>query len=233
MIGASNPFMSKRSVPVMQQPSARLRRRFLIGPWVAHRPHVHHILWMLGLTPATTQTTVNEQDCLVRHAAGRKRLVEIGVWHGFNSRRLREVMAPDGVLFAVDPFPIGRFRFNPQFLVARGEVHAVRNGCVRWMRMTGVEAGQAFRAHGEEPVDFIFIDGDHSYEGLRGDWQIWSELLACGGIMALHDSRSTPERPIDEAGSVVFTNEVIRNDPRYEIVETVDSMTILCRRTLL
>ncbi len=51
--------------------------------------------------------------------------------------------------------------------------------------------------------------------------------------MALHDSRSTPERPIDQAGSVVFTNEVIRHDPRYEIIETVDSLTILCRRTLL
>lgn len=37
------------------------------------------------------------------------------------------------------------------------------------------------------PVDFLFIDGDHSEEGVRSDWAMYSPLVRKGGIAALHD----------------------------------------------
>jgi hypothetical protein len=37
-------------------------------------------------------------------------------------------------------------------------------------------------------VDFAFIDGDHSYLGLRKDIFLAKELLRIGGLMALHDT---------------------------------------------
>ena len=77
----------------------------------------------------------------------------------------------------------------------------------------------------------MFIDGDHSEEGLLADWRTWSPLVEPGGIVALHDSRSTPERPIDEAGSVKVTNEVILRDARFAVVDTVDSLTVLRKRS--
>ena len=63
------------------------------------------LLWSIGLSSAQTQTTASERDCLARHANGRRRLVEIGVWQGVTTSRLAACMARDGVLFAVDPFP--------------------------------------------------------------------------------------------------------------------------------
>jgi predicted O-methyltransferase YrrM len=150
--------------------------------------------------------------------------VEIGVWHGVTTRRLRAAMDPDGVLTAVDPFPVGRLGFSVQERIARHEVDAVANGHVNWMRTSGVDAA---RHHG--PVDFVFIDGDHSEQGLLADWRAWSSLVETGGVIALHDSRSTPDRPIDDAGSVKVTNEVIVRDPRFGVVETVDSLTVLRR----
>jgi hypothetical protein len=48
--------------------------------------------------------------------------------------------------------------------------------------------------------------------------------------VALHDSRSTPTRPIDDAGSVKVTSQVIRPDPRFAVVDEVDSLTVLRRR---
>jgi predicted O-methyltransferase YrrM len=36
--------------------------------------------------------------------------------------------------------------------------------------------------------DFIFIDGDHSFDGIKRDWADWSRRLSKGGIIALHDS---------------------------------------------
>lgn len=189
----------------------------------------HLLLWRAGLARAETQTTEAERACLARHAEGRRRLVEIGIWHGVTTTRLRDAMAPDGVLFAVDPYPVGRLGFSAQRYIAQREVAAVANGTVRWLRSTGAEAGRAFATAGEEPVDFVFIDGDHSYEALEGDWTAWSPLVAPGGLMALHDSRSTPERPIEDAGSVRYTTQVILRDPHFAVIDTVESLTVLRR----
>jgi predicted O-methyltransferase YrrM len=186
----------------------------------------HYIAWEIGLAPATTQTTAAERDCLARHAAGRRRLVEIGVWHGVTTRRLRAVMHPHGVLSAVDPFPVGRLGFSVQQRIARREVDAIANGAVAWLRTTGDRA-----ARNHAPVDFVFIDGDHSERGLLADWQAWSPLVEPGGIIALHDSRSTPERPIDGAGSVKVTNDVILRDRRFAVVDAVDSLTVLQKQS--
>ena len=185
----------------------------------------HYLAWRLGLASASTQTTDAERDCLAHHATGCARVVEIGVWHGVTTKRLRAVMHPNGVLTAVDPFPVGRLGFSAQQRIAEREVGAVSNGRVTWLRSTGADA-----ARGHAPIDFIFIDGDHSEIGLLTDWRAWSPLVQPGGIVALHDSRSYPERPIDDAGSVKVTTEVVLADERFTLVDTVDSVTVLQRK---
>ena len=55
----------------------------------------HFLVWRLGLAAAQTQTTPAERDCLALHAAGKRRCVEIGVWHGVTTCRLRAAMAVD------------------------------------------------------------------------------------------------------------------------------------------
>jgi len=185
----------------------------------------HYIAWAIGLAPAVTETTTAERDCLARHAAGRRRVVEIGVWHGVTTKRLRAAMHAQGVVSAVDPFPVGRLGFSVQQQIALREVNSIANGQVAWLRTTGAAA-----ARDHQSVDFVFIDGDHSEHGLLADWCAWSPLVEAGGIVALHDSRSTPERPIDDAGSVKVTNDVILRDERFSVVDTVDSLTVLRRR---
>ena len=37
------------------------------------------------------------------------------------------------------------------------------------------------------PVDFLFIDGDHTRAGVERDFTTYSELVADGGAIALHD----------------------------------------------
>jgi len=36
-------------------------------------------------------------------------------------------------------------------------------------------------------VDFLFIDGDHSFEGVKQDYLLYSQLVKQGGVIALHD----------------------------------------------
>jgi predicted O-methyltransferase YrrM len=38
-----------------------------------------------------------------------------------------------------------------------------------------------------EPLDALFIDGDHSYGGVRADFERYGRLVRRGGIIALHD----------------------------------------------
>jgi predicted O-methyltransferase YrrM len=185
--------------------------------------------WCLGLAPAQTQTTQAERDCIARHAAGRRRLAEVGVWHGVTTSRLRQAMAPDGVLLAIDPFPPGRLGFSTQRVIARRTVGRCRRGRVVWLRATGARAVDEPVVRELGGIDFLFIDGDHSYEGLRGDWEAWSPLIVPGGCVALHDSCSTPSNNIDDAGSVHYTREVIRADPRFEVLEVVDTLTVVRR----
>jgi predicted O-methyltransferase YrrM len=114
--------------------------------------------------------------------------------------------------------------------IAHREVAKVRNGTVRWVRKTGAEAAGDVAAEFGRSIDFVFIDGDHRYEGVKGDWEAWSPLLVPGGVIALHDSSSSMTRQIDDAGSVRFTRDVIRKDPRFAVVEVVDTLTVVVRR---
>jgi len=36
-------------------------------------------------------------------------------------------------------------------------------------------------------VDFLFIDADHTYEGVKQDFEMYSQLVSDGGIVAFHD----------------------------------------------
>lgn len=42
------------------------------------------------------------------------------------------------------------------------------------------------------PVDLLFIDGDHSMDGVSRDYEIYSHLVRSGGIIAFHDVSETP-----------------------------------------
>jgi predicted O-methyltransferase YrrM len=42
---------------------------------------------------------------------------------------------------------------------------------------------------GGQPIDFLFIDADHRYEGVRKDYQLYAPLVRPGGLIAFHDIR--------------------------------------------
>ena len=41
-----------------------------------------------------------------------------------------------------------------------------------------------------EPVDVVFIDGDHSEQGCELDWSSWHPFVAVGGYVVFHDARA-------------------------------------------
>ena len=45
------------------------------------------------------------------------------------------------------------------------------------------------------PIDLLFVDGDHRYEGVKRDFELWRPLVARTGILAFHDIVNHPEQP--------------------------------------
>lgn len=41
-------------------------------------------------------------------------------------------------------------------------------------------------------LDFLFIDGDHSYEGVKSDFDFYSPFVRSGGVVAFHDIAYPP-----------------------------------------
>jgi hypothetical protein len=57
------------------------------------------------------------------------------------------------------------------------------------------------------PIRLLWIDGDHSYQGCKTDFDLFSPCLADGGIVAFHDTLNTFEGPIR-----VFVENVLCSD---------------------
>ena len=46
---------------------------------------------------------------------------------------------------------------------------------------------QAAKAWDKGPIRFLFIDGDHSFEASKADYEVWRPHLAPGGLIGFHD----------------------------------------------
>lgn len=45
---------------------------------------------------------------------------------------------------------------------------------------------------GDRQIDYLFIDGDHTYEGVKQDYEMYGQLVRPGGLISFHDTHCTP-----------------------------------------
>jgi hypothetical protein len=145
-----------------------------------------------GLIPPRLMHTRPEADLLAELAAGRRTAVEIGVYEGSSALVLARALPVDAVLHLIDPF------VDSRGLAAgwRGSAWATRRVIERSVRQRG---GPTVRWHVErseqtgrvwaDPVDLVFIDGDHALETCRLDWELFSRWVTPGGVVVFHDAR--------------------------------------------
>src|SRR5262249_52045312 len=143
-----------------------------------------------GLRAPDTQTSAAERRCLERHARGRQRIVEIGVYHGANTALFRRIVDESGEVVGIDPHPGGRIGVSFERWIAEHEIARVRRAHARLLRQFSHEAATGWSV----PIDFLFIDGDHSWDAIARDWADWTPHVAPGGLVALHDSRPMHDR---------------------------------------
>lgn len=168
----------------------------------------HRTLWVaVGVQRAQPQHTAEEATCLTRWAAGRRRLVEIGVAEGASALVIRRAMHPTGDLWLIDPFHLSRNPlFNTGLVAAKRTVNRCRRGRVHFIIETSQDAAREW----SQPIDFVFVDGDHRREAVLADWQGFSQWIEVGGVVLLHDAVRRPGHPNGPADVI---DELFRRRP--------------------
>jgi predicted O-methyltransferase YrrM len=70
----------------------------------------------------------------------------------------------------------------------------------------------------DQEVDFLSIDSDHTYEGIKRDFQVYSPLVRKGGLIAFHDICKGPPELVGAVNK--FWNEIRPGYVRKEIVNS-------------
>ena len=70
---------------------------------------------------------------------------------------------------------------------------------------------------GDRTVDFMFIDGDPSYEGVKRDFDTYKSLLKKGSVVAFHDIASDKRENPDNLVSI-FWDEIKNDYPHKEFI---------------
>jgi predicted O-methyltransferase YrrM len=169
---------------------------------------------------------------LVRDMEPRK-VAEIGTATGGTLFMLTQVAAADAKIVSVD-LPGGRFG---------GETSSIGGRYPRWrgrlyrgfgrddqtvhvMRANSHDAStvEAVRSRLDGELEFLFIDGDHTYEGVKRDFELYSPFVREGGLVAFHDIvPSGPGRHGDPGGVPLFWRELSgRHSVEAEYVEDWD-----------
>ena len=68
-----------------------------------------------------------------------------------------------------------------------------------------------------QKADFLFIDGDHTYDGVKKDFEMYSPLVKKGGLIAFHDICPGLERKV--GGVPNFWQEIKKDFNYREIVQ--------------
>lgn len=116
--------------------------------------------------------------------------VEIGSAHGWSTCLIALALELNlsGKLYAVDPHLTNDWSdHNPDksLTALRGNLKAIGlTHRVQIIRQVTADAAPAL----PELVDFAFVDGDHSFEGVKTDWEVLKPRLAPWSVVVFHDS---------------------------------------------
>lgn len=133
---------------------------------------------------------MREWNAMLPFVRGARSILEIGSRFGESIYHMAKEMQAPGKVVVVD-LPAGDgTAVNPEpSLRERGD-----DICRMGFDFHGILANSRDpeviqKVHSHGPYDFIFIDGDHTYQGVKADWDNYGHL---GKIVAFHDIAGQP-----------------------------------------
>ena len=146
-------------------------------------------------------------------------MLEIGTNLGGTLFLFTRVINPHALIISLDlpngpyggGYPAWRIPFYKSFSINDQKMVLLREDSHKPSTLTKVE-----KILNESPLDFLFIDGDHSYDGVKADFEMYKSLVRPGGIIAFHDI--CPYTELD-LGVNRFWNEIKNQIKSVEIIK--------------
>ena len=148
-----------------------------------------------------------------------KVVIEIGTARGATLFLFSRVASEDATIISID-LPSGKFGggylrwkipLYKSFRLPRQKLHLIRADSHSQETLEKVKLILSGRE-----VDFLFIDGDHTYEGVKRDFEMYNPLVKEEGIIAFHDIVVHPLETGCEVSK--FWSEI---KERYDYVEII------------
>jgi predicted O-methyltransferase YrrM len=188
-----------------------------------------------GLIPPRTMHTEGESELLRELAQGRRRVVEIGVYEGSSALVLVDALPVEAELHLVEPFAGGGPW--PGVMNAADET-ATRSLVDRAARRRGgprvswhVALSEQAARGWSQPLDLLFVDGDHSQDACSLDWELWSGFLEPGGVVAFHDARAGKPGGWGDVGPTAVVDRLFRagGASGWELLAERDTLVAVVR----
>jgi predicted O-methyltransferase YrrM len=136
----------------------------------------------------TSHLTYEERYTLFKLAEGKKHILEIGSYIGCSAACFgAQLINEGGRIFCIDTW-------QNDAMTEGGRDTSVEfhNNTKEFRTLITPVRGFSTEVVDEvrklTPVlDVLFIDGDHSYEGAKGDWEAYKGFLSSGSIVICHD----------------------------------------------
>ncbi len=177
--------------------------------------------WALNMGPEQRRSELSALLSLLKKRRP-KAVLEIGTERGGSFFAFSRMAADDAVLVSIDLD--NRRAWKHEFIesLALGSQSAFALGCDSHSAETVKLVENALHGKGLEKFDFIFLDGDHTYKGVKKDFHMYSKMLNKNGIIAFHDiTMNHPKANKCEVGK--FWNEIKRGYAHKEMVENPDA----------
>lgn len=180
--------------------------------------------------------TEAEAELLGQLAADAGRVIEIGVYEGSSAVMFCRALGPEAELHLIDPFVDEHgwalragWQATPAATRLAVRRHARRGPKICWHIARSQDVGRAWDG---PAVDLVFIDGDHSPEGCREDWDMWHPHVRSGGSVAFHDARLGLPGGEGGPGPTAVVAELFRSGAPpdgWHIVHEIDTLVVVRR----
>lgn len=170
---------------------ARLER--VLANRIAHKKRVQSVLVHSRAAAIEFKSGLGDSACLLYALARSLKpdvCVEIGSARGKSTCYIGMALKENcsGRLFAIDPHSetdwndpdsVDSFDELQKNVVALGLLEQVTV-----IRTTSEEAAQGW----DRSIDLLFIDGDHTYKGVKRDWELFMPFVKRFGMVVFHDT---------------------------------------------
>lgn len=145
-------------------------------------------------------------------------VVEIGSARGWSACHIGLALRENvrGKLYAIDPHSATEWNDSgrPDTTLQIFRRHISAMGLDSYVEVVHADSLSAAR-NWERPIDLLFIDGDHSYEGVKSDWDLFSPFLTRSAVVVFHDTtwelhKHDDPRYRDDMGVPRFVDELRR-----------------------